>query len=187
MHISIIPPKGKEIVVPKTSECLMIHGRDLLYYMYQELDIVACKDYFGLTYCGGKDGKLRWLEEDDQMRRLEQSLGRKMTFQVAESCHPEEPEETFGCRSSRRLFRDLIKEKLLKGQLGCEVELHAELDAIILQTEQGVLPVVYFFVILSISLRQPGAGGGAGVCSPFTFLLVHINFVVPKKKVETFP
>ena len=137
MHFTIIPPKGTEIIVPKSSECIMVLGHDLLLFMCQELSISDYKDYFGLLYCDKRNGKMKLLDENDKLKKLELAMGKKINFQIVATFHPENPEEIFQNSPSRRLFCDLMKDKLIKGELGCDVETHAYLDAMYLQAVLG--------------------------------------------------
>ena len=137
MHFTIIPPRGKEIVVPKTAKSKMVKGDDLLMFLCNELEINGYQDYFGLLYCDKRNGKMSFLDRNDILKKLEITAGKKITLHLVTTFHPEHPEETFRSEPSRRLFCNLMKDKLVSGELGCDVDTHAYLDGIYLQATIG--------------------------------------------------
>ena len=137
MRFNIIPPRGKEIIVPKAVKCAMVKGEDLLMFLRKELDIDEFKEYFGLLYCDKRSGEMNVLDENDNLKTLKLAAGKNMTLYVVATFHPEHPEKTFQTPASRRLFCDLMKDKLVSGELGCDVDTHAYLDAMYLQAVIG--------------------------------------------------
>ena len=137
MHFNIIPPRGKEIIVPKSVKCAMVKGDDLLAFLRKELDVDDFKECFGLLYCDKRSGVMNVLDENDNLKALKLATGKKVTLHVVATFHPENPDELFQTPASRRLFCDLMKDKLVSGELGCDVDTHAYLDAMYLQAVIG--------------------------------------------------
>jgi len=106
----------------------------MLKFFCNELGIAYYKQYFGLMYCDNRSGEMIILDENDVLKKLD---GKKITFHVVTSFHPENPDEVFQSAPSRRLFCDLMKDKLVSGELGCDVDTHAYLDAMYLQAIIG--------------------------------------------------
>lgn len=146
----IIPPRGNGIVVPKSSESRMVNGHDVLMFMYQSLGIEEYKDYFGLIYCDERNGNMKRLKDHQNLRKLAPAMRNGIVtlfLQVVSTFHPENPDELFQSSASRQLFCDLMKEELTKGELGCDVDTHAYIDAMYIQ---AVLGKSYHFLVLFI-------------------------------------
>lgn len=115
----------------------MDNGHDLLIFMCQKLGVEEYQEFFGLTYCDRRNGRMKLLEECEKLKKLAFAVGKKTTLQIIATFHPENPEETFETPASRRLFCDLMKDELVRGDLGCDVNTHAYLDAMYLQAALG--------------------------------------------------
>ena len=114
----------------------------MLTFFCNELGIAYYKQYFGLMYCDNRSGEMIILDENDVLKKLD---GKKITFHVVTLFHPENPDEVFQSAPSRRLFCDLMKDKLVSGELGCDVDTHAYLDAMYLQAIIGKHNIFFAF------------------------------------------
>ena len=114
----------------------------MLSFFWNELGIADYRQYFGLMYCDNRSGEMIVLDENDILKKLNE---KKVTFHVVTMLHPENPDEVFQSAPSRILFCDLMKDKLVSGELGCDVDTHAYLDAMYLQAIIGKHNIYFVF------------------------------------------
>ena len=137
MEYIVILPNGKEIRVelPKR-DGIELKGSNLLAALFSSIGLAKKEQqYFGLSYCDKEDGRMDWLEKDDVLKSLPKN--KISRFHLTVRYYPQHPDIVLKEASTRNLFCLQIKEKLLRGELGCDVETHAYLDGLLVQAIIG--------------------------------------------------
>jgi len=137
MEYVIILPNGevREVRLESQKEADLA-GSNLLAAIFSSMGLAKSEQqYFGLSYCNKEDGRMDWLEKDDNLKNLPKS--RSARFHLAVRYYPQHPDVVLKDGSTRSLFCLQIKEKLLRGELGCDVETHACLDGLLVQAIMG--------------------------------------------------
>ena len=137
MDCRTILPSGEEILIElKKRHGHQNTGADLFEAFFNKMGL--CKDdqqYFGLLYCDKEDGRMDWLEKDDILKSLPKN--KESIFHLSVRYYPQHPELVIKEDKTRHLFCFQIKEKLLRGEWGCDVETHACLDGLLVQATAG--------------------------------------------------
>ena len=137
MEYTTILPNGEEILVElKKQHGHQNTGADLLDAFFNKMGLSKDDErYFGLLYCDKEDGRMDWLEKDDTLKSLPKNKG--SVFHLSVRYYPQHPELVIKEEKTRHLFCFQIKEKLLRGEWGCDVETHACLDGLLVQATAG--------------------------------------------------
>ncbi|XP_065071108.1 tyrosine-protein phosphatase non-receptor type 4-like [Rhopilema esculentum] len=136
MRHVVILPNGEEIQVELPKSGQQPKGSDLLQLVFQNIGFgKADQQYFGLLYCDKEDGRMDWLEKDDNLKSIPKI--KSSGFVLAARYYPQHPDLVLKDTNTRRLFCFQIKEKLIRGEWGCDVETHAILDGLLVQANLG--------------------------------------------------
>lgn len=137
MDCRTILPNGEEILVElKKQHGHQNTGSDLFVAFFNKMGLSKDdQQYFGLLYCNKEDGRMDWLEKDDILKSIPKN--KASSFHLSVRYYPQNPELVIKEDETRRLFCFQIKEKLLRGEWGCDVETHACLDGLLVQATIG--------------------------------------------------
>ena len=137
MEYIVILPNGQEKLVELSKQNgIELKGSNLLAALFSSIGLAKNEQqYFGLSYCDKEDGRMDWLEKDDILKSLPKN--KIARFHLTVRYYPQHPDIVLKEASTRNLFCLQIKDKLLRGELGCDVETHAYLDGLLVQANLG--------------------------------------------------
>ena len=137
MEYNVILPNGQDIRVElQRKNGIESKGVSLLAALFSSMGLAKNEQqYFGVSYCDKEDGHMDWLEKDDILKSLPKNKSAR--FHVSVRYYPQHPDVVLKDDGTRNLFCLQIKEKLLRGELGCDVETHAYLDGLLAQVYLG--------------------------------------------------
>ena len=137
MEYIIILSNGQEMRIElERQNGSELKGSDLFAAFFNSMGLPKeDQQYFGLSYCDKEDGRMDWLEKDDSLKNLPKN--KVSRFHLTVRYYPQHPDVVLKDSKTRRLFSFQIKENLLRGEWGCDVETHAFLDGLLVQAHLG--------------------------------------------------
>lgn len=137
MENVIILPNCQEVQIKLDKQSShSLKGADLLDAFFNTMGLASNeRQYFGLLYCDKEDGRMDWLDKDEALKSLPKN--KISRFHLAVRYYPQHPDVVSVDSSTRKLFCFQVKDKLLRGDWGCDVENHALMDGLLVQAHIG--------------------------------------------------